>query len=100
MSDAVVKERETQVEHQYKNRNLYPTIVDVCSISCVKKSLFFRSSIDRLRGNIFSIAIHLRASAHDGLKCEYHGNYTVHMCTDAMGHVVLGNFLQDYNHSN
>jgi len=79
VSDAVVKEREAQVERQYKDSNLYPTIVDVCSISCVKKSLLFRSSIDRLRATIFSIAMHLKVSAHDGLKREYHGNYTAYM---------------------
>ena len=72
VTDAIAKQSEARVREQYKNDALYPTIVDVCSISCTKKGLGFlkRSDIDRLRITIYQVATHLKVSAHDGLKCE------------------------------
>ena len=73
MTDAVAREREAQVKHQYSNTTLYPTIVEVCSVSCVKKGYFkkvIRSSVDQLRAMIYQVATHLRV-ATDGLKCKF-----------------------------
>ena len=73
MTEAVAKESEARVRDQYSNDTLYPNIVDVCSVSCVKKGFLnlIRSTIDRLRTTIYQIATHLRVSAHDGLKCKH-----------------------------
>jgi len=71
VTDAVAKESEAHVKEQYSNARLYPTIVDVCSVSCVKKGYFkkvVRSTIDQLRSTIYQVATHLRV-APDGLKC-------------------------------
>ena len=71
MTDAVAKESEARVKQYYSNTTLYPTIVDVCSVSCVKKGHFkkvIRSTIDQLRTTIYRVATHLRV-APDGLKC-------------------------------
>ena len=71
VTDAVAREREAQVKYQYSNAALYPTIVDICSVSCVKKGYFkkvIRSSIDQLRTTIYQVATHLKV-APDGLKC-------------------------------
>ena len=70
VTDAVAREREAQVKQQYSNTTLYPTIVDVCSVSCIKKGYFkkvIRSSIDQLRAIIYQVATHLRV-APDGMK--------------------------------
>ena len=71
MKDDVAREREEQVKQHYSNSKLYPTIVDVCSVSSVKKGVMkklIRSSIAQLRTTIHQIALHLRV-APDGLKC-------------------------------
>ena len=71
VTDSVAKESEARVRQYYSNTALYPTIVDVCSVSCVKKGYFkkvIRSTIDQLRSTIYQVATHLRV-APDGLKC-------------------------------
>ena len=71
VTDAIAKESEARVKDHYSDSTLYPTIVDVCSVSCVKKGHFkkvIRSSIDQLRTTIYQVATHLRV-APDGLKC-------------------------------
>ena len=72
VTDAVAKASEARVKDKYSNAKLYPAIVGVCSVSCVKKGYFkkvVRSTIDQLRSTIYQVATHLRV-APDGLKCK------------------------------
>ena len=66
----IAADSEARVIERYKDSRLYPTIVEVCSISCIQKGNIFQSStINHLRGTIYKVATHLKV-AHDGLKCE------------------------------
>ena len=65
----IAAESEARVKERYNDSRLYPTLVEVCSISCTQKGSIFRnSSIDHLRGTIYRVATHLKV-AHDGFKC-------------------------------
>ena len=73
MTEAIAKDSEARVRDRYSNNALYPALVVVCSVSCIKKGFLnlIPNTIDRLRATIYQVATHLRVSAHDGLKCKH-----------------------------